>query len=212
MLMRAYRLTGEERYATPVRKWYEWMMAKRVFLDAEKTRWGWYAYYDVDTGEPFRMFKNKRLPPDPRTARDGGYSSVLREIERLDRPAPAPETAERRAKRLLAAEEKAKAIAHDPVATRLRPMSLVQLFDWDAGTWLFNHGPSGPSMSPATIRVALMCWSVFIRRQIAGQIPWDHPLATLERVQWGSPFYQLLPPQELDRRLAPEELTRAREE
>lgn len=206
MLMRAYRLTGDARYAAPVRTWHAWMMAKRVFLNADKTRWGWYAYYDVDTGEPFRMFKNKRQPPDPRTAREGGYTSVLREIERLDRPTPTPEVPEKRAARLLAQEEKAKAIANDPVATRLQPLSLVRMFDWDAGTWLFNQGPSGPSMSPATIRVALMCWSVFIRRQIAGQVPWNHPLSTLERAQWGSPFYQLCPPAELDKPLTPKEL------
>jgi hypothetical protein len=211
-LMKAYRMTGDERYAVPVRKWYKWMMDNRVFTNKEKTKWGWHTYYDPKDGKPFAYAKRKRVPVDSKRVREGGYTSVLRRIAKLDKPEPKRSSAKSRAKAVLRAEEQAKEKANDPVANRLRPMPLVRMFNWEAGSWLFGARgtPTGGFISPSTVRVSLVCWSVFLRRQIAGQIPWDDPRGTLTRSEWASPFYYLLPSQEMYKNLTPEEIQKAR--
>ena len=55
-----------------------------------------------------------------------------------------------------------------------------------------------------------MAWSVFVRRQIKGQIPWDHRMATLTRGDWGNPFYYVMAPGVMNKPLAREEAEEAR--
>ena len=49
-----------------------------------------------------------------------------------------------------------------------------------------------------------------LRRQVRGQIPLDHRLATLDRSEWANPFYYLVPPAEMGKPLLPDEIKRAR--
>ncbi|HRU05997.1 MAG TPA: hypothetical protein P5137_09515, partial [Candidatus Brocadiia bacterium] len=210
-LIRAWRLTGDAAYLEPVKKWHRWMMDNRTFTNKEKTKWGWHDYYDPATGQPFRYEKRKRLPADPRQVSEGGYSALLREIERLDKPVKPYVPSKENAEALLKASEGAGELTNDPVANRLRPLPLVESFDWTAGSWVFTQdAPHGPSVSPQTIRGALILHSVFLRRQLRGQIPFDHPLAALGRAEWGSPFYMAMPPRELLKPISPEDVAKAR--
>lgn len=212
MLMQTYRMTGERRYLEPVHKWKQWMWDNRVFLNEGKTAWGWHLYYDPEDGKPYRMVKGKKLPPDPRGARDGGFTGVLRRADRAERPVKKVIPSIERAQRILQAVEGMGELEGQPIANRLRALPLIESFDWQAGSWLYGHDvPWGPGFSCATVRVALVGWSVFLRRQVRGQIPIDHRLATLDRSQWANPFYYLVPPRDMEKRLSPDEIRRARD-
>ncbi len=212
MLMLAYRITGDERYLEPCRKWRQWMLDQRVFLNPEKTRWGWHTYYDPVDGKPFLMTKGERQPPDDRLVSEGGFTAVLDAIEAVTTPEvfAAPTLAE--LQRRLEAAERAVASAADPVTARLQADSLLASFDSTAGSWLFNQAgsPTGPIVSASTGRVALLAWSAFQRRLARGQVPLDHRLATLSRVEFGSPFYVLMPPARYRAPLSAAEMAAAR--
>ena len=211
MLMRAYRLTGDKSYLEPSYKWRQWLLDNRVFTNAEKTAWGWHTYYDPNTGEPYRTVKGKRMPVDPRNVSERGFTSLLREIAEAEKEPPKPMSPEEYARRQIAMTEKAKERANDPVGNRLRLSSLAALFDWTAGTWLFSQGsPTGPKMSPSTCRAGLVAYDVMLRRQLAGQVPWDHPVSRMSRVQWAGFIGHLVPPNVMSKRLSPDELSRAR--
>jgi len=212
MLMQTYRMTGEPRYLEPVRKWKQWMWDNRVFLNEEKTAWGWHLYYDPEDGKPYRMVKGKKLPPDPRGARDGGFTGVLRRADRVERPVKRVTPSIKRAQQILQAVEGMGELENEPITNRLRALPLIESFDFQAGSWLYGHDiPWGPGFSCATVRVALVGWSVFLRRQVRGQIPIDHRMATLDREQWANPFYYLVPPAEMEKRLSPDEMRSARD-
>ena len=211
MLIRAYQVTGDENYLEPCRKWREWMLAKRVFANDEKTAWGWHTYYDPETGEPYRMVKRERLPVDPKSAREGGFSSVLKEIADAKKPRPTPLPPEEYARREIAKAAAAKEKLNNPVANRLRLSPLAEAFNWEAGTWLFStESPTGPKMSPSTIRAALVSRNVMLRRQLAGQIPWDHPVSRMTRNEYAGFVSHLVPPDVMSKRLTADELARAR--
>ena len=211
MLMLAYRLTGERRYLEPCVKWRQWMLENRVFLNKEKTKWGWHLYYDPDTGEPYRMSKRKRLPVTPNMAREGGYTYLLREIANVDKPRRKPLPTAEYARRMLRMEEHAKERMGEPVTNRLRTYPLIEAFNWKLGTWLFaQDSVTGAKFSPSTIRVALVSWNVFVRRQLAGQIAWDAPDSRMPRLQWADPLYHLVPYAVYAKPLTPEELRAAR--
>ena len=211
-LILAYRLTGDKSYLDPCVKWRQWMLDNRVFTNEAKTEWGWHTYYDPDTGEAYRTAKHKRLPVNPRSVREGGFTPLLREIADAERPQPAPLPPEEYARRQIAAAQEAKERENDPVGNRLRLTSLAEMFDWTAGTWLFStESPTGPKMSPSTIRASLVAYDVMLRRQLAGQVPWNHPVSRMSRVQWAGFTSHLVPPHEMAKPLAPEELARARE-
>jgi len=211
MLMLAYRVTGEKAYLEPCYKWRQWMLDNRVFTNEEKTKWGWHTYYDPETGEAYRMVKKKRLPEDPKNVREGGVTSLLREIAEAEKPPPAPLPPKEYARRQIAAAEKEKEYLNDPIANRLRLSPLAEAFNWEAGTWLFSkESPTGPKMSPSTGRAGLVAYYVALRRQLAGQIPWDAPVSQMSRVQYAGFTSHLVPPHVMSRRLTEEELTRAR--
>jgi hypothetical protein len=211
MLMLAWRLTGEARYLAPARTWRQWMLDNRVFTNPQKTAWGWHTYYDPDDGKPFLMAKGKRIAPDPRLVRDGGFTAVLREIEHVERPAPPPHDLPARARERVQAEERMAKRPLEKNGKRLRGPTLVESFDWHAGAWLSGAArPSGQVLAPFSIRVALVSYSVFLRRQLAGQLPWEHRMSTLGQGDWGDPFAYLVPPHLLARRLTADELRRAR--
>ena len=211
MLMWAYRLTGDRSYLEPCYKWRQWLLDNRVFTNAEKTAWGWHTYYDPDTGEPYRTVKGKRAPVDPRNVSERGFTGLLREIAEVEKEPRKPISPEEYARRRIADAEKAKERTNDPIGNRLRLSSLAQMFDWTAGTWLFSQdSPTGPKMSPATCRAGLVAYDVMLRRQLAGQVPWDHPVSRMSRVQWVGLINHLVPPDVMSRRLSPDELIRAR--
>ena len=211
MLMRACRITGDESYLEPCRKWRQWMLDNRVFTNDEKTKWGWHIYYDPETGEPYRMVKRKRLPANPKSVTEGGFTSVLKEIAEARKPRPRPLPPEEYARREIANAKAAKEKLNDPVANRLRLSPLAEAFNWEAGTWLFSKdAPTGPTMAPSTVRAALVAHNVFLRRQLAGQIPWDHPASQMTRLEYVGFITHLVPPRVLSKRLTPDELGRAR--
>lgn len=212
MLMLAYRLTGDETYLEPCRKWRQWMLDNRVFLSPEKTQWGWHTYYDPTDGKAFLMAKGERQPPDDRLVREGGFTPVLNAIESVTTPERFEKPSLERIRSGLAAVEQAVAAAGDPVTARLQADSLLASFNWTAGSWLFNEtgSPTGPIVSPSTGRVALLAWSVFQRRLAKEQVPLEHRLATLSRLEFGSPFYALVPPERYRARLGAAEVQRAR--
>jgi len=211
MLMLTYRLTGDKSYLEPCYKWRQWMLDSRVFTNEAKTKWGWHTYYDPETGEPYRMAKGKRLPVDPTSVREGGFTGLLREIAKAEEPRPAPLPPEEYARRRIAETAKEKERTNDPIGNRLRLSSLAQMFDWHAGTWLFSKdSPTGPKMAPSTVRAALVAYDVMLRRQLAGQIPWDHPVSRMTRVEWVGATSHLVPPHVMSKRLSPDELSRAR--
>ena len=210
-LIQAYRLTGDMSYLEPCDKWRQWMLDNRVFTNQDKTQWGWHTYYDPETGEPYRMTKRKRLPVDPRSVREGGYTGVLREVAAAAKPLRTRPTAQEYARRCRATEASAKERYGDDAAGRLRLYPLARMFNWDAGTWLFaEESPTGPKFSPSTIRVGLVSYIVMLRRQLAGQIPWDHPVSQMSRVQWAGNMSHLIPPHEMAKPLTRDELQRAR--
>jgi hypothetical protein len=211
MLMLAYRITGDTSYLEPCYKWRDWMMANRVFTNDDKTEWGWYTYYDPDTGEPYSMAKKKRLPADPRSVRERGLTSLLQDIADVEKTLPPPLPPEEYARQQIEAAKNAEEKANDPVANRLRLSSLAQSFDWTAGTWLFSeNSPTGPKMSPSTVRAGLVAYDVMLRRQLAGQIPWDHPVSRMTRVEWAGPISHLVPPHIMSQRISAGEISRAR--
>lgn len=211
MLMLTYRLTGDKSYLEPCYRWRQWMLDNRVFTNEAKTEWGWHTYYDPSTGEPYCTAKGKRLPVDPRNVREGGFTGLLREIADAEKPQPAPLPPEEYARRQIAAAAAAREHANDPVGNRLRLSSLAEMFDWTAGIWLFStEAPTGPKMSPSTVRAGLVAYDVILRRQLAGQVPWDHPVSRMSRVQWAGFTSHLVPPDVMSKRLSTDELSRAR--
>lgn len=212
-LLQAYRLTHDVAYLEPLRRWREWMLDNRIFLDETKTTWGWHEYYDVDTGKAFRMENFKRLPADPKKIRSSGFSSLLHAIENPERlTVPRSSSLQAMAKMRLSEREAAagKDGEADPIASRLKPNSLLESFNWEAGCWLYDPAAWGRYFAPSSVRVSLLCWSVFLHRMIDGQIPLDHQLATLDRDDFTSPVYFLVPPEELDKPLTNSEIAAAR--
>ncbi|MDO9541557.1 MAG: hypothetical protein Q7J98_04460 [Kiritimatiellia bacterium] len=209
MLLQTYRMTGDRKYIEPCRKWRQWMLDNRIFTNKEKTAWGWHNYYDPEDGKAFKMEKRVRLEPDPREVREGNFTSALREIETADQPVKKVVPSLESARTIVKAEEALPANENDPTK-KFQMSSVMKSFNWEAGSWLYGNKPSGLSFSPSTIRVAFVARSVFLRRQIAGQIPINHRMATLEKVQWGNPFYRLVPPQDLEKPLTSNELAQAR--
>jgi hypothetical protein len=107
-------------------------------------------------------------------------------------------------------EEQARERYGEPITNRLRLLSLAGMFDRKAGTWLFaEESPTGPKFSPSTVRAALVSYSVMLRRQLAGQAPWDHPVSRMTRSQWAASMSHLVAPDEMDKRLTDDELRRA---
>jgi len=209
MLMQAYRLTGDARYRTPLDTWRKWMLEHRVFTNPEKTKWGWHLYYDIHDGKPFLMAKRKRIAPDPHHVRDWGFTRILRMIERIDRPLPTATPSVERARDIIKGAE--GLYEHGTLPAQLRPNRLVDSFDWHAGTWLYGKNtPTGPKFNVATVRSALITWSVFLRRQVKGQIPIDHRLSAMTRDQWANPFYYVVPPAQLEQPLTREQIAAAR--
>ncbi len=210
MLMLTYRLIGDEAYLEPCYKWRQWMLDNRVFTNDAKTAWGWHTYYDPETGEAYRTAEGKRLPADPKAVREGGFTSLLREIEDAEKPRPEPLSPEEHARRVTASAAEAQlAAAGEAGAPKLS--SLAQMFDWEAGTWLFSKGsPTGPIVAPWTVRVSLVTYDVMRRRQLAGQIPWDHPVSWMKQNEWASPLSHLVPPGVMSVRLSPDEVVKAR--
>ncbi len=205
MLMLAYRLTGDTAYLEPCYKWREWMLDNRVFTNEEETEWGWHTYYDPETGEAYRTVEGERLPADPANLREGGFTSVLNEIADAEKPRPAHPSPEEQAQRVAAAAAEAEGTD----AARLS--SLVEMFDWTAGTWLFSKGsPTGPIVAAWSPRLGLVSYDVILRRQLAGQVPWDHPASRMTRSEWASGWNHLVPPDVISARLDPDELARAR--
>ncbi len=205
MLMLTYRLTGEAEYLEPCYKWREWMLENRVFTNEAETEWGWYTYYDPETGEAYRTVEGKRLPADPANLREGGFTSLLKEIADAETPRPAPPSPEEYARRLTAAAAEAEG------ADAARLSSLVEMFDWTAGTWLFSKGsPTGPIVAAWSPRLGLVSYDLIRRRQLAGQVPWDHPVSRMTRSEWASGWNHLVPPDVISARLDPDELARAR--
>jgi len=148
---------------------------------------------------------------DPRSVREGGYTSVLREVADAAKPPRKPPTPQEYARRCRATEDSAKERYGEDAAARLRLFPLARMFDWDAGTWLFaEESPTGPKFSPSTIRVGLVSYYVMLRRQLAGQIPWDHPVSRMSRVQWAGNMSHLIAPDEMAKPLTPDEFERAR--
>ncbi len=198
-LIAAWRLTGDRRYLGPLRKWRRWMLDNRVFTNDEKTRWGWHTYYDPEDGKPFYYVKRQRRTPGPKAVREGGYTRILKLIENLEQPGkpgyvPGPETARAELKK-----------AEGDLATAVRQ------FDWTAGSWIkHERSPTGGKIMPGYWRAGPMCWSVFLRRQLAGQIPWDHRLSTLGFWQWTDPFCLVMPPRQLNAPLTDDQYKAAR--
>ena len=65
-------------------------------------------------------------------------------------------------------------------------------------------------MSPSTGRAGLVAHYVALRRQIAGQIPWDHPLSQMNREQYAGFTSHLVPPDVMSKRLTDDEMAQAR--
>ena len=80
-----------------------------------------------------------------------------------------------------------------------------------AGTWTFDHGPTGASFAPQTVRVLFVSWAVFLARQLRGQIAWDHPMSGLTMWDWVDIFTHVMPPSELLKPFTAEEMRAARE-
>lgn len=199
MLMLAYRVTGEKHYLEPCYKWREWMLDNRVFTNDEQTEWGWHTYYDPETGEAYRMIEGERLPADPAAVREGGFTSLLQEIADAEKPRPAPLAPEEHARRVV---ESAEGPDRSEIST------LVGAFDRSAGTWLFSN--NAPKVVPATPRVGLVSYDVILRRQLAGQVPWEHPVSRMTRSEWADPWNHLVPPDLMSARISPEQLAQAR--
>ena len=62
-----------------------------------------------------------------------------------------------------------------------------------------------------TVRVQFLSWAVYVSRQLAGQIPYDHRMASLTMEDWISLFCHVVPPAEWRRPLGATEIERARE-
>jgi len=208
-LMRAYRMTGDRRYVEPLAKWREWMWENRVFSNPEKTAWKWHYYYDPEDGQAFRYQDRQRLPPDPREMSEGGYTAILRQIEKIDQPAPRRAASPETAKAAIGAED---AAILQPEKFRLS--TLISSFNWDVGTWIGwenNQGrPSGATIQPQSIRGTLLCHSLFLRRMLKGQVPWTHPRAAYDAVEWSNPFLFVLTPENLYNPLSAEEIAKAK--
>jgi len=205
-LMRAYRMTGDRRYVEPLAKWRDWMWENRVFSNPEKTAWKWHVYYDPDDGQAFRYQDRKRLPPDPREMLEGGYTAILRQIEKIDKPLPPRVATPATAKSLIRAEDDAMS---QPEKFRLSAM--LSSFDWNVGTWTgWDTRPSGFSVFPQSVRATLLCHSVFQRRLLKGQVPWTHPRAAYAQDEWSNPFLFVLTPENLYNPLSAEEIAKAR--
>ena len=212
-LVLAWRLTGDERYLTPVRKWVAWMWANRTYLDKDKTKWGWYPYYDVETGKPIAMSRRQvRFLQPPKGAADRSYTSFLKSIEKQMARGPyghAERVAARKTRVAWLLEQEKQALAGG-VAYRF---PLVRLFDWDVGSWVFwsRETPVGPAVVPQTVRVALAIDDLFSMRLAKDQVPWSHPYVGFRPVDWGSLSSRVVPPGALTRPLAAEQLRAARE-
>lgn len=196
-LMAAYRLTGDRRYLAPLEKWKRWMLENRIVTDKDKKRGGWHAYYEIETGQAIRMVKRKVLPADPRDVRDGGFSSILKKLDRIHTPDAAYVPAEASGRAAL-------------TLGRNYMDFFVNDFDKSVGSWAFDHGPNGKCFSPQTVRVLFLCWAVYLSRQLRGQIPWDHRMSSLTMHDWVNLFCHVIPPGELRRPLSKEELASAR--
>ena len=208
VLMLAYRVTGDTEYLEPCYRWREWMLDNRVFTNDQKTEWGWHTYYDPATGEAYRTVKGERLPADPKAVSERSLTSLLKEIERAEEPRPAPPSPEEHERVVTA-----RVAAVDGTADGGIPKYpyLVEAFDWTAGTWLFSKdSPNGPSVAPHTPRLGLVAYDVMLRRQVAGQVSWDHPVRRMNISEWASGWNHLVPPDEMTARVSPDELARAR--
>ncbi|PIY41773.1 MAG: hypothetical protein COZ05_15195 [Armatimonadetes bacterium CG_4_10_14_3_um_filter_59_10] len=196
-LIQTYRLTGEEKYREPLLKWKAWMLDNRIESPDEKSA-GWHDYYDVETGRGIRMAKEKVLPADPRDVREGGYTSLLREVDRMENPPTAYTPGEVSGRAALTAQRNYM----DFFMNDINPQ---------AGTWTFDHGPTGASFAPQTVRVLFVSWAVFLARQLRGQIAWDHPMSGLTMWDWVDIFTHVMPPSELLKPFTAEEMRAARE-
>lgn len=212
-LLEAYHLTRDPAYLKPLLRWREWMLANKVVVDEKTSLWGWYPYYDTDTGKPFRMENFKRLPADPRNIRTVGYQGFLTSIEKAEAgklPAPGAGALKDKAHAILRKRKAENLENSDPSASKLRPNVLLDSFNFNAGSWLFENTPWGSYWAPSTIRASLLCWDVFLQRMVAGQIPMDHKLAALNRDEFSSPVYFLVPPDQLQKPLTEGEIAAAR--
>ncbi|MCK5801815.1 MAG: hypothetical protein KAI66_03235 [Lentisphaeria bacterium] len=206
-LVLAWRLTGDARYLEPVRKWVAWMWANRTYLDEERTKWGWYAYYDSKTGKPIAMSRRKvRFIDSPKGAREMGYTRFLKSIEDRMAGKYADHAARLKTRQARAAtlanSEKAAVAGGKPYR-----FPLERLFSWESGSWLFwsQDTPAGQVVVPQTIRVALAIDDLFTMRLAKGQVSLEHPYASFTPSDWGSLFSRVVPPLELAKPLSAEE-------
>jgi hypothetical protein len=187
-LMQTYRMTGDERYLNPLKKWKIWM-------ERNKTRKGWFPYYDIETGNPIMMVEGRIRPADPRLAGDQHMSEVLRELGQIGRPmeTQAPNV---------------DGVRMSLKQDRYRVDRLNRMFDMEAGGWLSGEGLQRRVFLPGDTRMLASCRAVFHMRQIRGQIPWDHRWSTMTWSDWRD-LYHVIPAAKLYERLSTEEIVRA---
>jgi len=223
-LIQAWRMTGNPKYLRPLKAWQAWMMQNRVFTNAEKTKWGWHHHYDIESGRPIAPNADAVdfLEPNARPALVGGEIPALldaiSEIESGDPKAqnlkewqPLDEAA---ARKMVIEQEGLVAENEGSPRSRFQqpPMNpMTPNFDWDAGTWTKDRWPSGPNINPIAGQPIVLCRSIYLRRQIKGQIPWDGRLAHMRNVwSWMDPFNYVMPEHVLEAPLTNDEIERAR--
>jgi len=188
------------------------MWANRTYIDEAKTQWGWYSYYDIETGKPIAMQRREvRFLEPPEGAADRGYTGFLKSIEKqlVEKvQGHAARVAARRTRVEWLQEQERRALA----GAEPYRFPLLRLFDWDVGSWLFwsRETPVGPAVVPQTVRVALAIDDLFSMRLAKGQVPWSHPYVGFRAVDWGRLSSRVVPPEVLTERIPPTVLREAR--
>ncbi len=206
-LVLAWRLTGDDRYLAPVRKWIAWMWQHRVFLNEEKTQWGWFTHYDIKTGKPIRMWQREiHFLTDPAEAKDRGYTDFLKQTV----VAMKSRTIDR-AERLKARKEKLERISQweNRALKGAEPdrFPIMRSFDWTMGSWPTwgDADPVGRAMAPQHPRLALALDDLYTMLLLKEPADTDRRFATFRPADWTDVFNLVMSPEAQAQPLTDEE-------
>ncbi len=180
-LINVYRLTGEERYLAPVRKWLDWWQGQGPTH---------YFYYEVDTARPIAAFNRKIYFLDEEAQLAEMKAAVERTGQPLDQGTGKRDWVglAKYAKQLESALKEKPQELEVPIPTKEQLEAELQTvtsaleswsksFDWETASYgASRNGTPGTRIGVSNTRWVMAAWAFARARALQGQIPLTHPL------------------------------------